>query len=203
MGEMRTWVEAGEALFSYSQQGREMSGVAVATAVFSLSRMAGPGRGQTMDALTGFVFPGFAATAPKGQLNLQVAEAIRQSFVPNPAWQAAIADHNLRIARGAAQEIAKRARIISEYNDYVSLIRKEVSDTRAASDERRQREFGEVIRGNQNYDDANAPGGRVELSNLYDHAWRLNDGSYVLSNDAGFDPWKDLGVEGRRLARTQ
>jgi hypothetical protein len=203
MGEMRTWVESGEAQFSYNERGREMSGVVSATAVFSLSRMSGLSPGQTMDAVTGFVFPGFAATAPKGQLNLQFTEAIRQSFVPNPAWQAAIADHNARIARGAAQEIAKRAKMISEYNDYVSLIRKEVSDTRAASDERRQREFGELIRGNQNYDDANAPGGRVELSNMYDHAWRLNDGSYVLSNDAGFDPWKDLGLEGRQLSRTQ
>ena len=31
------------------------------------------------------------------------------------------------------------------------------------------------------------------------HAWRLNDGSYVLSNDATFEPWRDLGVEGHRL----
>jgi len=43
----------------------------------------------------------------------------------------------------------------------------------------------------------------VELSGYYDHAWRLNDGTYVLSNDAGFDPWKDLGVQGQRLEATK
>ncbi|MGH8240890.1 MAG: hypothetical protein ACREXP_28275 [Steroidobacteraceae bacterium] len=60
-----------------------------------------------------------------------------------------------------------------------------------------------MIKGVQTYDDANAAGGRVELSNLYDHAWRLNDGSYVLSNDASFEPYRDLGMEGQQLAPTQ
>ena len=36
-----------------------------------------------------------------------------------------------------------------------------------------------------------------------DGAWRLNDGTYVLTNDVGFDPWKNLGVDGTRLNRTQ
>jgi len=203
MGEFRVWVESGEALFAFNDKGRDMRGVATATAAFSLSRMSGVTQGQTMDALTGTAFPGFVATAPNGQLNLKFTEAIRQSLLPNPAWQSAIADHNSRIARGAAQEIAKRAKIISEYNDYVSLLRKEVTETRARSDEKRQREFGEVIRGNETYNDSNAPGGQVELSHMYDHAWRLNDGSYVLSNDASFEPWRDLGVEGKRLERTE
>ena len=33
---------------------------------------------------------------------------------------------------------------------------------------------------------------------MYDHAWRLNDGTYVLSSDSNFEPWRDLGVEGKR-----
>jgi hypothetical protein len=203
MGEMRTWVEAGEMQFAWQERGREMRGLLVASAVFSLQRNSALGNGQTMDAMTGFVLPGFAATGPAGEFNPQFAEAIRQSFVPNPGWQSAIAGHNTRIAQGAAAEVAKRGKIIAEYNDYVSLVRKEVSDARAKSDERNNRQFGELMRGTKNYDDADAPGGRVELSHMYDHAWRLNDGSYVLSNDASFDPWKDLGVEGRRLAGTQ
>jgi hypothetical protein len=32
----------------------------------------------------------------------------------------------------------------------------------------------------------------VQLSNLYDNAWRLNDGSYVLSNNVNFEPYRDL-----------
>jgi hypothetical protein len=74
---------------------------------------------------------------------------------------------------------------------------------RAQSDDRRQHEFGETIKGVETYNDPNAAGGQVELSNLYNHAWRLNDGSYVLSNDAAFEPFRDIGVDGKRLEKTQ
>jgi hypothetical protein len=203
MGEMRTWVEAGEALFSFNEKGRAMSGVMSAAVVFSMSRMRGVSPGQTMDALSGNSLPAYLAVAPEGQLNLAFMEAIRQSFLPNPQWNARISGHNNAIANVALQENAKRSRIITETNDYISRLRQETAATRAESDDRRQREFSEVIRGTETYDNPNAPGGRVELSNLYDHAWQLNDGTYVLSNDAGFDPWKDLGVEGKRLQATK
>jgi len=203
MGEMRTWVEAGEALFSYNDQGRDMRGVVAASAAFSLMRTRGLSPGQSMDALTGFVFPGFAASGPSDQFNPQFAETIRQSFLPNPAWQAEISRHNAAISRSAAEEIRKQGQAIAEYNDYVSLLRRQVSETRASSDERRQREIGEVIKGVETYDDAQAPAGQVELSSLYDHAWRLNDGSYVLSNDPGFEPFRDLGLEGKRLDQSR
>lgn len=203
MGEMRTWVEAGEAFFSYNDNGRDMRGVVAASAAFSLMRTTGISPGQSMDALTGFAFPGFAASGPSDQFSPQFAEAIRQSFLPNPAWQAEISRHNAAISRSAAEEIRKQGKAISEHNDYVSLLRQQVSETRARSDDRRQREYGEVIKGVETYDDANAPAGQVELSSLYDHAWRLNDGSYVLSNDPGFEPFRDLGVEGRQLEPTR
>lgn len=203
MGEMRTWVEAGEALFSYQDQGREMRGVVAASAALSLMRTRGVMAGQTMDAFTGFAFPGYVATGPSDQFNPQLAETIRQSFLANPAWQANIARHNTAIARVAAEEIRKQAKAISEYNDYVSLLRQQVAQTRQQSDERRQREFGELMRGTQSYDDANAAGGRAELSAMYNNAWRLNDGSYVLSNDSGFEPYRDLGIEGQQLQQSR
>jgi hypothetical protein len=202
MGEMRTWVEAGQVQFTFNEQGREMRGVVGAAAIFSLSRMAGMGMG-TMDALTGFVLPPFAATAPSAQFNPKFFEAIRQSFLANPEWEARISRHNTAIGRVAQQEAGKRSKIISEYNDYVSRIRQETADLRARSDERRQREFGEAIRGTETYDDPDAPGGRAELSGYYDHAWRLSDGTYVLSNDSNFEPWRDLGMEGKRLEATR
>jgi len=202
MGGMRTWVDAGQVQFSYSEGGREMEGVIAASTIFSMSRMSGMGMGS-MDALTGFTLPAFAAMAPKGKLNLKLVEAIRQSFLPNPEWEARISQHNTAISRVAQQETAKRSRIVAQTNDYISRIRRETADFKDRSDEHNSREFGEVIRGTEHYDDASAPGGQVELSGYYDHAWRLNDGTYVLSNDAGFDPWKDLGVQGQRLEATK
>lgn len=202
MGEMRTWAECGEVPIAYQEQNREMRGVAVACVAFSLMRTRGLAPGQSLDALTGFAFPGFAASGPADLFDAQLAETIRQSFLPNPAWQANITRHNTAIARVAAAEIAKQAKMIAETNDYISLLRKQTAETAARSDARRQRQFGEVIRGTTTYDDPNAAGGQVELSHLYDHAWRLNDGSYVLSNDASFEPFRDLGVDGQRLERT-
>ena len=203
MGESRTWVESGEALFAFTQDGRDMRGVVTASAIFSLLRNSSLGNGQTMDALSGSVLPGFVATAPNGQLNLKMTEAIRQSFVGNPGWQQAIANHNMRIAQGAAAEVAKRAKIIAETNDYISLIRKETYAARGRSEDRIARDRGNVIRGEETYSDSGSAGGTVQLSNLYNNAWKLNDGSYVLSDDAGFDPWKDLHLEGKRLERAQ
>lgn len=201
MGEMRTWVEAGETQFAFDDGGRPMRGVVSAAVIFSLSRM--KGAMGTMDALTGFALPAFAASAPEADFKPQFIEAMRQSFLPNPAWEARISQHNTAIARVAQTEAAKRSRIISETNDYIARIRRETADAKAVSDERRQREFGEAIRGTETYDDPDAPGGRVELSGMYDNAWRLNDGTYVLSGDASFDPWRDLGVAGKRLGATK
>ncbi len=203
MGEMRTWIEAGEAQFTYAEQGRSMRGVMVAGVVFSSSRMRGVQPGQTMDSLTGISLPVFLAVAPEAQLNAALMEALRQSFLTSPEWDARIAGHNAAISRVAIQESAKRSRIIAETNDYIARLRQETAASTAASQDRNHREFGEAIRGQETYDDSNAAGGRVELSNFYDHAWRLNDGTYVLTNDVGFDPWKNLGVEGTRLNRTQ
>jgi hypothetical protein len=67
MGEARTWSEAGEILFAFSdERGNDMRGSAAASVSFSLLRTnAGAGL-QTMESLTGFANPGYAVTAPNG-----------------------------------------------------------------------------------------------------------------------------------------
>ena len=126
-------------------------------------------------------------------------EALRQTIKTNPQWEKRLSNHNLAIARVAREEGAKRAAIIAKSNDEISRIREQAWNSYNESSDRRAREFGELIRGVETYSDANAPGGTVELSHYYDNAWRLNDGSYVLSNDVNFDPGRDLGVDGQRL----
>ena len=202
LGFAKTWVDAGELLFSFNEGGRDMRGSATATVVFSLTRTQTPGLPQ-MDALTGFAFPGYGVTAPNGKLNLTFFEAIRQTMQPNPQWNQRIANHNGAIARVALEEGRKRAAIIADSNAEISKIREEAWNASQESADRRAREFGELIRGVETYNDTNAPGGTVQLSNLYNNAWRLNDGSYVLTNDASFQPYRDLGVEGQQLEQTR
>jgi hypothetical protein len=203
MGEASTNVQAGQLLFAYNDKGRDMRGVVTAVAVFSLSRMSGLSPGQTMDSLTGASYPVYAATAPNGQLNLRLVEAIRQTFRPNPQWQLLIAQHNGAIAEQERIELNKRSRMWAETNDYIAALRADTQAARDQSNERIQRGQSDAMKGVVTYDDANAASGRVELSSYFDNAWRLKDGTYALSEDANFEPFRDLGLEGRRLEPTR
>lgn len=203
LGEARSWVEAGEILFAFTERGADMRGSIAAVVAFSGTRMnAGAGL-PVMEYFTGFAFPAYGVTAPNGRLNLQFFEAIRRTMKPNPQWEARLSGHNTAIARVAQEENRKRAQIISQSNADIARIREETWNMQQESADRRVREFGELMRGVETYDDTNAPGGQVQLSNLYDNAWRLNDGSYVLSNDVNFEPYRDLGLEGQRLETTR
>jgi hypothetical protein len=203
LGEMRTWVEAGELLFAFTDRGADMRGSVVVVVIFSGSRMSAGAGLPTMESLTGFALPGYAVTAPNGRLDLRFFDAIRRSMKPNPQWEARLANHNAAIGRVALDEARKRAQMIAQSNAEIARIREQAWNAYQESSDRRAREFGELIRGVETYNDANAPGGQVQLSNLYDQAWRLNDGSYVLTNDSNFEPWRDLGLEGNRLEATR
>jgi hypothetical protein len=156
-----------------------------------------------MDALTGFALAGYGATAPSDAWNPAFFEAIRKTMRANPQWSQRIANHNGAIAQVALEESRKRAALIAQSNAEIAKIREDAWNASQESADRRAREFGEVIRGVETYDDANAPGGAVQLSNLYDHAWRLDDGSYVLTNDSSFQPFRDLGIDGHALEVTR
>ena len=203
MGEMRTWVEAGELTFAYRDQAVERRGSLAAAVIFSLMRTNAGGGMPVMDALTGFALPAWGATAPADRFDPGFFEAIRRSIQANPQWESRIAGHNAAIGRVALEESRKRSEAITRSNAEIARIREEAWNATQESADRRVREFGEVIRGVETYDDPDAAGGRVELSGHYDNAWRLDDGSYVLTNDASFEPWRDLGVEGNRLEATR
>lgn len=202
LGESRAWVESGEVRYDWQDDnGRAMKGSLAAVAVFNLLRT--QSLGGVMEAFTGAVFPGYAASAPAGTFEPAFFEAIRRSIKIDPRWQARISGHNNAIARTALEETRKRGAIISKTNDEIARIRQEAWTSYQESSDRRVREFCEVIKGVETYDDTNAPGGRVELSSQYSHAWRLGNGSYVLTDDPSFEPWRDLGEEGTKLEATR
>jgi hypothetical protein len=201
LGQSRTWVDAGEILFAYNDRGRDMRGAVAASVVFSLMQSnAGMG---VMNALTAMAFPAYGVTAPNGQLHLGFFEAIRRTIQPNPQWERRISGHNAAIGKVTIEESRKRADMIARSNQEISRIREEAWNSYQESSDRRAREFGELMRGVETYNDPHAPGGTVELSHNYGNAWRLNDGSYVLTNDVNFEPWRDLGLEGRKLENVQ
>lgn len=76
---------------------------------------------------------------------------------------------------------------------------KQAWDRQQVSADRRMREFSEYIRDVQTYDDPKSDLGKVELDSGYAHAWRLDDGTYVLTNDHMFNPAKTMGQFGEEI----
>lgn len=202
MGEMRTWVEAGEVLIGYNERGRELRESAAAVVIFFSSRMQGARPGETMDALTAQALPGFAFRAPDGQLDFKLAETIRTSIKLAPEWEKRINAHNNKIAQTNITEARKRAKITAQTYDEIRQMQQDSWEYRQKVQDRSAREFSETIRDVETYDDPMSPTGQIQLSSQYDSAYRLNDGTYVLTDDPSFNPYAVFGQDATKLEPT-
>lgn len=202
LGKMLIWAEGGEALYAFQQDGRDMRGTFAAVIKFSNMKVESQGQ-PAVELVNAYAYPTYYVSAPNGELDFGFYEGLRKSMQTSSKWGAAIAGHNAAIGKVALEESRKRSDMIAQSNADIARLRQETWAAGQESADRRAREFGEALRGVETYADPNAPGGTVELSAMQSHAWRLNDGSYILSNDPNFDPWKDLQLEGRKLEAVQ
>ncbi len=212
-GELRSWVEAGEVLIGYQVGGRAMRETISTVTAFILTRLPGMGPGQTIDLLQGQSFPGFAMRAPEGMLDFKTSEALRKSIQAGAEWNARMirsSNERHQVAMESGRQMAEtNSRAAADRSAIIAQTGREINDMQMGtwqrqneSSDRTQRESIEAIRGVETYNDPHY-GGSVQLSNQYQHAWQLRDGSYLLTDDSNFDPSRDLGVQGQRLQRTQ
>jgi hypothetical protein len=212
-GEMRSWVEAGEVLIGYQVGGRSMRETIASVGFFIHSRFEGIGSNQPIELLQGQTFPGFAMRAPEGALDFKTSEALRKSIQAGPEWNARMirsSNERHQVAMESGRQMAEtNRRAAAERSAIIAQTGREINDMQMGtwqrqneSSDRTQRESIESIRGVETYNDPHY-GGSVQLSNQYQHAWQLRDGSYLLTDDSNFDPNRDLGVQGQRLQRTQ
>ncbi len=199
--QIRYWVEAGEALVAYNENGVDMRETIVSAVMFTHMRMESPGMAP-MEFISGVTLPSFAMRAPNGQLDFKFAEMLRTSGRPNPEWSARISQHNAKIARTNLKGAQDRSRIIAQTGNEILDMQQDSWRKQNESFNRMSRESSEAIRGVETYNDPYY-GGTVELDNTYEHTWQLDDGTYVLSNDALMDPNVDLGVNATRLEVTE
>lgn len=209
-GELRSWVEAGEILIGYTNaRGVEIRETAAAVTFFNLSRMSGI-NGNMLETLSGQSLAGFASYAPNGQLNFKADETMRKAIQPAPDWMAKINNHNSAIAKNTADTYRQIARTNADgARQRSALMAKtsaEISDMQMESWKKKTelwdyelREAGELANEVETYDDPQSSTGAVQLSHNYDNAWRLDDGTYVLTDDANFQPYKDTGQFGQKL----
>jgi hypothetical protein len=109
-----------------------------------------------------------------------------------------MAQHNAKMNRINLEGARKRSQIISEHADEMREMQRDSWERQNASRDRQQREAIEAIRGTETYQDP-VLGDTVELDDSYGQAWRLDDGTYVLTDDASFDPYAATGQSGQRL----
>lgn len=200
-GEVRTWVESGEALVAFTQNGADMRESVAVVAVFSLNRMSSPGM-PTTEFFSGATLSGYAMRAPNGRLDFKLAEMIRKSLKTNPEWLSRITKHNAKISSIKTKGALDRAKITAQYGEDIRRMQADSRRLQNESFDRNSRETSEMIRGVETYNDP-YHGDTVQLDNTYEHAYQLNDGSYVLTDNPDFNPYPIFGQDGQRLEVTQ
>ncbi len=201
MGVQQSWVETGELAFTFSEQGKTMEGHLAAGVTFlkTITNTAS----YYSELVQASALPAYGTFAPLGQYNPMLFRAIRKSLQPDAYWNQEISKHNTKMNSITLNGIAARGKIAADANRDINNIISNSWRRQQISSDRRAREFLEVIRETETYSDPNTVGGEVELSNHYNHAWKLEDGTYVLTDQAGFNPIQVLGMGGERLRPAQ
>lgn len=224
-GGTRSWAEVGQALIGYEQGGqaiRESLAVAIS---FSVTRMALPGMAPIQTS-QGESFGVLSWRAPDGQLDFRQFDAMWQTLRSDAGWQARIdqgtqatnqaiardnaitaskiAAINAETSRQTLAAIKQRGEIARQSREEVAAINNGVVRDRAASIDRTHTANVRSVREVELYRGSSVGGnGTVELPNHYQHAWRLRDGTYVMTDSPNFDPNRELGVPGEQLQRTR
>ena len=187
--------------------------------------MAMPGMAP-VQALQGESFGVLSWRAPEGQLDFRQFDAMWQTLRSDARWQARIDQGmqatnqaiardneitgrkigaiNAETSRQTLEAMKQRGEIARKSREEVAAINNGVVRDRDASIERTHTVNVRSVREVELYRGSSVGGGgTVELPNHYQHAWRLRDGTYVMTDSPNFDPNRDLGVPGEQLQRTR
>ncbi len=154
---------------------------------------------------------------PAGKLDYQMADNLMHNITEDPAYIARINKVQQKMNQDNRETwnkigqinsagIAERSKIFSEGQARINKIREEtssiISSTQIGSSDYIQRETSEAIRGVETYNDL-INGGTIELDSNYNHAWQLNSGNVILSNDPNLNPNVDMQLDATELQVTQ
>ena len=197
----RSWWDAASVSFDYRQDGVPYSGVVIlfTTHSYNLSGHS-YGYGAPLETGFGLAMSRIVMAAPKerAEAYLPAFYVFLKNFQSDPEWSERMARHNARLASDNMKASANVSNIISQtYSDISDMSMKGWSDRNASSD-RMQANTVEVIKGVETYG-ADTPTGQIELPNQYDRAFQLNDGSFVVTNNVMFEPYRDTGLDGTEL----
>jgi len=102
----------------------------------------------------------------------------------------------------ARQNADAQARLGQTYSEIGDIINNGYKERQVMID-RGQESWSLMTREQEVYRDPMASGGQVELPNTYNHAWRLQDGTYMMTDNPNLNPNVDMGVNAERLQRAR
>lgn len=212
---IRQWREAGRATIAYTHAGRPVQEIVAVAASFAQMQMAGLAGQAPIRSFSGEAHGLLTWRAPEGRLDPKAFDALWSTLRSDPAWaarvqqgmaqmaqdnaatQARISQIQAETGRQALAETARRGQILASNRAEIAAMQQQGHEQRMQSQDRMQTQTVRTIRGVEPWRDA---GGQVvELPNTYPHAWKLKDGSYLLTDDPNLRPGRDLGVEGEAL----
>lgn len=197
---MKTHVDAGEALFGFTDERGTQMRVTVGLVIAAHETfMPGGGVMADMRFIQGQTFPAWLAFAPDGQLDMAMSEQMRTSIQINPAWQKEINNHHRKIDKGNRQTQANISKINRDTNSYISRLNTDSHNKRMAAMDRSSRQFSDTMLERDNWRDTdgsrlNAPSGGANM-------WRLDNGDLVTTDDHNFNPLQSTGQFGTQLER--
>jgi hypothetical protein len=201
MGTQHFWTEGGELLFNVTEKGVGLEASLMTTVSFM--KTITKGQAYHGESVFANADPAMATFAPVGQYNPALFDAMRKSARFDPQWQQAIAEH-IRIINKTNMDGARARHNIKmqTYREIGDMIQQSWKRQQASND-RRAQDFIDAIREKQDFNDPESSTGRTKLSSNYNHAWRLADGTFVMTDDPSFNPATELGIEGNKLNRSR
>ena len=130
-----------------------------------------------------------AERAPQGQLDpsARFFELLNSTFHVNAEWQGRVNGNALAIQQIELKGVRDRSAIVTKNAEDIRKIQREGYENQQRVQDQSAKEFSQVIRGVESYRNPGT-GETVELDSNYGHAWVNGNGTYLLSDQAGFNP---------------
>ena len=194
----RRWAEGGRLQLSWIENGREMREILFAIGVFSELTWSS-GERYLAGAVPAPLI--MAYRAPAEQFDPGMLAFIQESWRIGPEWEREIAQLEARIANEAIEEGKKRHAINMDTINHLGNLSRSGYEQRIGAQERGSHQFSQTIRGVQTWTDPARDGESFELPTGYANAWRLDDDSFILTDNPDFHPWSDMRLRGQPLQR--
>ena len=196
----RMWAEGGILEVSFQEHGREYQEQLMAIILLLNMEMDG---GMRMQAGYAPAPMAMAYRFPAGQSYPLHLELMGESMRLDEEWSRQVMEIEANISGDAIRGMTERHQINMDTIAHIGNLSRASYNSRIGAMDRGSEQFSQTIRGVQTWTNPAASDQSFELPQDFNSAWRLDDGTFVLTNNPSFHPWNDLRQRGERLERVR